>query len=138
MTGAARKPYPVCPVAELPAGQRRIVTIEGKSIGVFNVDGRYFALRNRCPHRGAPLCEGQVVDFVTATKPYTWETQRPGEVIRCPWHSWEFDLTTGRSLCFPDTIRTTSYLAGASSAMESEKIDTYMVADLQGMVVVWL
>jgi len=43
---------------EIAPGQRKVVEIDGRSIGVFNVDGRYYALRNTCPHAGAPLCEG--------------------------------------------------------------------------------
>ena len=43
---------------EIPPGERKIVEIGGRSIGVFNVAGEYFALRNRCPHQGGPLCEG--------------------------------------------------------------------------------
>ena len=138
MSDTERRSYPVCPVADLPPGQRRIVTVSGKSIGVFNVDGRYFALRNHWPHRGAPLCEGQVGDLVSAKAPYVWETQRPGEVIRCPWHGWEFDLTTGRSVCYPETIRTKSYLAEVDAKGLLERAETYDVADEQGTVVVWL
>ena len=39
-------------------GERKLVEIGGRSIGVFNVDGEYYALRNRCPHQGGPLCDG--------------------------------------------------------------------------------
>ena len=46
--------------SELPPGERRIVEVEGRSIGVFNVGGTYYALRNACPHQGAPLCRGSV------------------------------------------------------------------------------
>ena len=53
--------HPVARVGEIPPGGRKIVEIGGRSIGVFNVDGEFFALRNRCPHQGGPLCEGQVL-----------------------------------------------------------------------------
>ena len=43
-------------VSELPPGERRVVDAEGRSIGIFNVSGQYYALRNQCPHQGAPLC----------------------------------------------------------------------------------
>ena len=49
-----------CAVRDVPPGERRIVEIEGRSIGVFNVDGRFYALHNGCPHKGGPLCEGRV------------------------------------------------------------------------------
>ena len=50
----------VCPAAALPPGERRIVELAGRSIGLFNVGGRLFALHNGCPHRGGPLCEGRL------------------------------------------------------------------------------
>ena len=52
---------------------------------------------NRCPHEGAALCRGRLVGLMAA--------DRPGELLRCPWHGWEFDLRTGQSWCEPDTVR---------------------------------
>lgn len=52
--------YVVGRVSEVPPGARKIVEVAGRSIGVFNVNGQYFALRNRCPHQAAPLCLGAV------------------------------------------------------------------------------
>ena len=46
----------VATVEEIPPGQRKIVEVAGRSIGIFNVSGEFFALRNRCPHQGGPLC----------------------------------------------------------------------------------
>ncbi|MDF2439188.1 MAG: hypothetical protein JWN98_172, partial [Abditibacteriota bacterium] len=46
--------YIVCKASELPAGERKIIDANGRSIGVFNVHGRYYALRNLCPHQLAP------------------------------------------------------------------------------------
>ncbi len=43
---------------EIAPGERKIVDIGGRSVGVFNIGGEYFALRNRCPHQGGPLCAG--------------------------------------------------------------------------------
>ena len=54
---------------EIGPGQRKIVEIDGRSIGVFNVDGRYYALRNTCPHAGARLCEGTLSGLVTSGAP---------------------------------------------------------------------
>ena len=54
------------PLAEAPAeGERRLVELAGRRVGVFRLDGDYFALADRCPHRGAPLCSsGEVVSAV--------------------------------------------------------------------------
>src|SRR5687768_15644000 len=57
-TIGATAPHFVCRTDELPPGERKIVSANGRSIGVFNVGGRYYALRNLCPHRAAPLCLG--------------------------------------------------------------------------------
>lgn len=101
--------YEVCFVDELPAGKRKVVDFHGRSIGVFNVKGQFFAVRNRCPHKGAPLCRGVVKGLVVAPELYTFEVEREGEILRCPWHGWEFDLTTGRSVFNPHKLRVKRY-----------------------------
>lgn len=70
----------------------------GRSIGVFNVDGHLFALRNTCPHQGAQLCLGTVRGTMLPSDPYEYRYGRDGRVLRCPWHGWEFDLETGEKL----------------------------------------
>jgi len=99
----------VCRAADLPPGERRIVEVEGRSIGVFNVGGEFFAIRNRCPHQGGPLCEGVQVGALTSDGPGDYLHERPGEIIRCPWHAWEFDLRTGRSWFDPKRRRVRAY-----------------------------
>ena len=101
--------HPVCPVAELPPGERKIVVVAGRSIGVFNVGGTYYALRNSCPHKAAPLCLGPITGLVTGPRPGQFVVLRQGEVVRCPWHGWEFDITTGRSLFNPHRVRVRRY-----------------------------
>ena len=56
--------YVVATVDEIPPGSRKIVDVDGRSIGVFNVGGEYFALLNRCPHQGGPLCHGNTHGFL--------------------------------------------------------------------------
>lgn len=99
----------VCPVAELPPGMRRIVDVEGRSIGVFNVHGRYHALRNVCPHKLAPLCLGPVSGVPEGDRPGAVVLRRAGEVVRCPWHGWEFDIATGKSVFNPHRVRVKTY-----------------------------
>lgn len=83
---------------ELPPGSRRILQVGKLSIGVLNVGGRYHALLNRCPHHGAPLCEGVVRGTMAATAPHEYSYGRHNEFITCPWHGYEFVLATGRPL----------------------------------------
>lgn len=99
----------VATVEEIPPGGRKIVEVAGRSIGVFNVDGAFFALRNRCPHQGGPLCHGALAGFVSATKPGEYHLSRQGRILRCPWHGWEFDITTGQSWFDPRQVRVRRY-----------------------------
>jgi nitrite reductase/ring-hydroxylating ferredoxin subunit len=99
----------VATTEEIPPGERKIVEIAGRSIGVFNIGGRYYALRNTCPHAGARLCEGTLSGLVTSTTPGEYSYQRDGEILRCPWHGWEFDVTTGRSWFDPARTRVRTY-----------------------------
>jgi 3-phenylpropionate/trans-cinnamate dioxygenase ferredoxin subunit len=92
----------VCAVDELADGEHRILRVGRRSIGVFNVRGRFYAFLDRCPHAGAPLCSGRVTGMAVARGPgfnVAWERDR--EVLRCPWHAWEFELETGRSVSNP-------------------------------------
>jgi len=138
MSAPVRTAHPVCPVADLPPGGRKIVEIGGRSIGVFRLeDGRFYALRNRCPHRGAPLCEGRRMGLWTADRPYHRALERDGEILRCPWHGWEFDLTTGKSVFMPEGVRVKSYPVGVEKEPETS-VENFDVSERAGMVVVWL
>ncbi|MDP9400842.1 MAG: Rieske (2Fe-2S) protein [Actinomycetota bacterium] len=108
MAEARRRRHRVCRADELPPGERRIVELEGRSIGVFNVGGRFYALHNRCPHRGAALCAGRVGGTTATTPDFGFAYEREGEIIRCAWHGWEFDIATGQALVDP-RVRARSY-----------------------------
>jgi nitrite reductase/ring-hydroxylating ferredoxin subunit len=131
----------VARVSELPPGERIIRTIAGRSIGVFNVGGEYFALRNRCPHQGAALCQGRVQGAVSAALPGQFDYDAATPVLRCPWHGWEFDMRTGGSWFDPRGTRVRSYdvtvvaeIAGA--AADLPVAETYPVAVHADYVVV--
>lgn len=91
----------VCRAEELASGERRIVEFDRKSIGIFNVGGSHFAIRNACPHQGGPLCAGTVGGTMLPSDPYRYVYGMEDRVIRCPWHGWEFDMETGRALFDP-------------------------------------
>ena len=94
---------------EIEPGARKIVDVEGRSIGVFNIDGQYFALRNRCPHQGGALCEGKLWGSLEATAPGNFRYSATKEILTCPWHGWEFHVRTGRSWCAPERLRVRTY-----------------------------
>ena len=77
----------VCTVSELPDGERKLVTWEDLEIGVFNCDGSYFAIEDRCSHDDGPLAEGEF-DAETCT-------------VECPRHGSLFDLRTGKPKTLP-------------------------------------
>ena len=93
--------YVVAEAGEIPPGGRKIVEVAGRSIGIFNLGGEFFALRNRCPHQGGPLCEGKTWGLAQARVPGEIEYVRPGEILTCAWHGWEFDIRTGEFLVNP-------------------------------------
>jgi 3-phenylpropionate/trans-cinnamate dioxygenase ferredoxin subunit len=96
-------------VRDLPPGSRKLIFVEGRQIVVFSVQGKFFALLNRCPHQGGNLFDGRLVGQLRAPEPGRYVYCRPGEIIRCPWHGWEFDLRTGQSSCEPRRLRTRTF-----------------------------
>ena len=95
--------YVVATVDELPEGQHIVVEVRGREIGLFNVQGQYYALPNVCIHQNGPLCRGATSGTVIADATTNWKRTwaRDGEVIVCPWHSLEFDIKTGQCLAYP-------------------------------------
>ena len=99
----------VAKASDIAPGQSRVIAVKGREIGLFNVGGEFFAIRSACPHAGGPLCLGVVTGFVTADTPGRYEYLRRGEIIRCPWHGWEFDIKTGQSWIDPKQLRVKKY-----------------------------
>jgi nitrite reductase/ring-hydroxylating ferredoxin subunit len=116
---------------DLLPGQRRLVEIGGRRIIVFNIKGELFALSDTCPHRGASLSGGVLTGLVVSNGPGDYTYTRAGEIIRCPWHQWEFDVRTGRSHCDPKRLRLMQFPAcvepGAALASQPLAADTYPV-----------
>src|SRR5213083_3315284 len=99
----------VAAVNELPPGTRKFLEIDGRPIAVFNIKGEYFGLLNRCPHQGAALCEGPLIGLAEADLPGDIRYTRQGEILRCPWHGWEFDIRTGQSWFDPARVHVRRY-----------------------------
>ena len=84
-------------IADVPLGAVHEIQVAGKAVALANVDGKFFAISNTCLHRGGPLGEGALQD----------------KIVTCPWHGWEYDVTTGKLLqnpsmgvaCFATEVR---------------------------------
>lgn len=90
----------VAETAALEPGERKIVDAGETSIGVFNVDGEFYALENRCAHQGGPVCTGKqqgaiVGEFVGPGERVEERFDDEAPVIACPWHGYEYELETG-------------------------------------------
>jgi len=71
---------------DLPIGKSAIILVDGQEIAVFNYKNEYFAILNKCPHKGGPLGEGRVQEGI----------------VICPNHEWRFELKTGNSMQNPE------------------------------------
>ncbi len=69
-------------VEDCPPGEARELVAAGRIIALYNVDGQFHALDGVCPHQGGPLGKGRL----------------DGCTVTCPWHGWQFDVTSGRHL----------------------------------------
>ncbi len=105
----SRVEHQVGTVDELRAEGCRVVEVDGRRIGVLSVGDDFFAVRDRCPHRGAPVSQGIVGGTLVESAPHEYVYGRHDRVLRCPWHGWEFDLDTGRSLLEPDRVGVKTY-----------------------------
>ncbi|MDQ3888960.1 MAG: non-heme iron oxygenase ferredoxin subunit [Actinomycetota bacterium] len=77
----------VCRLDELPPGAMKLVHAGEIAVGVYNIDGEFYALEDRCSHDDGPLVEGE------------WEPDEA--VVVCPRHGARFDIRTGRALSLP-------------------------------------
>jgi 3-phenylpropionate/trans-cinnamate dioxygenase ferredoxin subunit len=122
----------VARAAELPPGTRKRVSIENRDIVVLNIKGELFALSDKCPHRGASLSGGLLTGLVKSDGPRDYKYERAGEILRCPWHQWEFDVRTGRSYCDPRRLRLMQFPVavepGASVVEGPYKAETFSVS----------
>jgi len=112
--------YVVAPVSDFPPRSRRIVRVGGREIGIFNVDGAFYAVRNRCPHQGAPLCLGHVRRRLVSETPGEFRLADGAPLIVCPWHAWQYDACTGQAYA-PGDPAVRSYRVAVEAGVEVER-----------------
>lgn len=86
MDASERRFVRVAGAADVPPGTGAVVHADGRAIALFNVDGSFYAIDNTCLHRGGPVGEGDL----------------EGVIVTCPWHGFQYDVTTGRNVFDPD------------------------------------
>jgi 3-phenylpropionate/trans-cinnamate dioxygenase ferredoxin subunit len=110
MESSTIRPSVRFPRAELPPGTRKVVTLKGREVVVFNVDGDLYALFDRCPHQQAPLHAGPLHGTSLPSDDVGDMTYgMEGRVLRCPWHHYEFDLENGRCMADGKRLRVRTY-----------------------------
>ncbi|MBT5714935.1 Rieske 2Fe-2S domain-containing protein [Candidatus Poribacteria bacterium] len=96
--------------ADLDDGKPRRGEVNGRALVLVRAGAAVFAVRDVCPHQAARLSDGHVEGTTLACKPgQDVRYGREGEILVCPWHGWEYDLTTGRALVDPDRVRVATY-----------------------------
>jgi len=79
--------------ADIPPGTIREIGLTGRSLAIANVNGQFYAIENTCLHRGGPLGQGELEE----------------RIVTCPWHGWQYDVTTGKNVLNPAVgVRTLS------------------------------
>ena len=131
--------HEICPLDTLPPGERTIVEIGKRSIGIFNIDGALYAIKNSCPHQGAELCRGTVGGTMLPTEtPGEYNYAMDGQILRCPWHFWEFDITTGEMIVVPEPLRVKVYDVSIEKSTEKPTLERYEVDVEEDIIVLYL
>jgi nitrite reductase/ring-hydroxylating ferredoxin subunit len=99
----------VAPASAVRADAFTLVSVAGSEIGIVRSADGFHAVRNWCPHRGAPVCRGWITGTMLPSAPGDLDWGLDGRVLRCPWHRWEFDLHTGQALFDIDRRRLITY-----------------------------
>jgi nitrite reductase (NADH) small subunit len=100
----------ICKYDELKLIGKKAVSIDRKPIVVvYSNSGDVYALRDICPHKGPCLSAGMLDKSCSGNEVGEYIFEKEKEVLRCPWHSWEFDIKTGLSLFDPEKVKVKTY-----------------------------
>lgn len=120
-----REKHVIGNLPEFPEGTHRVVKVDRREVGVFNIGGKFYGLPNLCPHQTGPLCAGQkpATGALVSKEDNDWEFEwvYEGEVVACPWHGLEYHVPTGRSLAYPN-VRLRSY----EMFVEDDKVKVWL------------
>jgi nitrite reductase (NADH) small subunit len=104
----SKQTYTIGQVDSFPPGTRLRVEIGRKVIAVFNIDGRFYAIHDRCPHQFAPLSRGKIQGTLVCSADTNWEPEWTceGEIVVCPGHGMEYHVKTGQAIGYNFRLRT--------------------------------
>src|SRR5690348_9169534 len=88
-------------IDEFETGRITLRRVGRRELGILLIGDGGVAIRNQCPHAGAPLCRGVVAPLMTGVLDHETVAMRSDEtrlVLSCPWHGWEFDVVSGQAL----------------------------------------
>jgi 3-phenylpropionate/trans-cinnamate dioxygenase ferredoxin subunit len=83
----------IAPADQIPAGERLFVELDGKSIVLFNLAGKFFAIGDICSHDNGPVGDGEI----------------EGNEVICPRHGGRFDVQTGKATSLPALVDIPAY-----------------------------
>ena len=109
VSGVAGQWHRVGPVATFPDRAMTVAQVGGREIVVVRSPSGVHAIRNLCPHQGARICGGLLTGTYLPSTPGALSYGLEGEVVRCPWHGWEFDVRSGHAVFGISTKRLVTY-----------------------------
>ncbi|QYB07154.1 Rieske 2Fe-2S domain-containing protein [Rhodococcus sp. USK10] len=83
---------------EIPMHTIHSVRIDGRDVGIIRTPDKVYAIGNRCPHQGGPMCLGKMTGTMVPSDPDQYVYDHDGLVVQCPWHAYEFHVDTGESV----------------------------------------
>ncbi len=112
----------VARVSDFDGTDRKLVEVRGRPVVIFKLGEEWFGMSNMCPHQGGPLCEGHLISLTESDRAGDVRLSRRGEILRCPWHGWEFDIRTGKSSARPARYRSRPFDVSVVTADEVETV----------------
>lgn len=97
---------------DLPDGTMRRARVGHRALVFVRRGKAVYAMRDICPHQGAPLSSGILTCTRKPAGVGRYEPERPGVIVRCPWHNWEIDASCGSARHDPERVRVATYPAG--------------------------
>jgi nitrite reductase (NADH) small subunit len=103
--------YHICATQDVPSGEKRPFTVKNIPLLVIHTrKGAFYALYRFCPHQKSDLAAGVLGGLTAASQPgEPFQYLREDEILRCPWHGFDYDVTTGACLTMPEKLRVKTY-----------------------------